>query len=165
MTTFLSNKIRKYLSWMGFTVVFVAYRRSDSTDIVGRLYDRLAKRFGIARVIRDVNSIPLGVNFRTYIEQMIPACSVLLVVIGPSWDRDRADSRRRTDDQEDLLRIEVACALKHGVRIIPVFVGGTQIPDRIALPPELSVLASLNGIALRSDPDFHADVDRLLAGL
>lgn len=44
--------------------IFISYRRSDSTDTVGRIYDRLSDSFGKESVFKDVDSIPLAVDFR-----------------------------------------------------------------------------------------------------
>jgi hypothetical protein len=38
--------------------IFISYRRADSASAAGRLYDRLAERYGRASVFKDVDSIP-----------------------------------------------------------------------------------------------------------
>jgi hypothetical protein len=43
--------------------IFISYRRQETGDLAGRLYDRLADRFGEARVFMDVDTIELGVDF------------------------------------------------------------------------------------------------------
>ena len=48
--------------------IFISYRRSDSIANTGRIYDYLERRFGRDRVFKDVDSIPLGVNFRTFLD-------------------------------------------------------------------------------------------------
>ena|SRR5215471_700038 len=40
---------------------FVSYPRQESAHLAGRLYDRLADRFGEGRVFIDVDAIELGV--------------------------------------------------------------------------------------------------------
>ncbi len=47
--------------------IFISYRRSDTPDAVGRIYDRLVSEFGKARVFKDVDSIPLGQDFRGHL--------------------------------------------------------------------------------------------------
>src|SRR6516164_758253 len=44
--------------------VFISYRRQESSGITGRLYDRLAGRFGDDQVFMDVDTIALGVDFK-----------------------------------------------------------------------------------------------------
>lgn len=48
--------------------VFVSYRREDSRHIVDRISDRLKSTLGPDSVFKDVDSIPLGVDFRQSIE-------------------------------------------------------------------------------------------------
>ena len=46
--------------------IFISYRRNDSADVTGRIYDRLVYGFGKETIFKDVDSIPFGVNFRSY---------------------------------------------------------------------------------------------------
>jgi hypothetical protein len=55
--------------------------------------------------------------------------------------------------------------LARGIPVIPVLVGNADIPSEADLPPSLSPLAFRQGIAVRPDPDFHHDMDRLTAAL
>jgi hypothetical protein len=65
--------------------VFISYRREDSADVTGRIYDRLAAEFERPNVFKDVDSMPLGVDFRKHIAQEVSRCGVLLAVIGRDW--------------------------------------------------------------------------------
>ncbi len=38
--------------------LFISYRRTDSKQIAGRIYDRLAPVFGKENIFKDVDSIP-----------------------------------------------------------------------------------------------------------
>jgi hypothetical protein len=40
------------------TKIFISYRRTDSQDVTGRIYDRLVAHFSQERVFKDVESIP-----------------------------------------------------------------------------------------------------------
>ena len=146
--------------------MFASYRRRDSADVTGRICDRLVANYGRSRIIRDVDSIPLGVDFRDYIEHVIPYCRAVLAIIGPDWHIDPvADGRRYFEDPKDMVGFELACALRHRVRVIPVLVGAMSMPRPETLPEALRPIAGLHGIEVRRDPDFHRDVDRLIAGL
>ena len=72
---------------------------------------------------------------------------------------------RRLDDARDLARIEIASALARGIPVVPVLVGGAVMPTGEELPDEIQGLAYRNGISVRPDPDFHKDLDRLIAGI
>ena len=44
--------------------IFISYRREDSQELAGRLFDRLAQRFGKDRVFRDIDAIDPGAKLR-----------------------------------------------------------------------------------------------------
>jgi hypothetical protein len=43
--------------------IFIPYRREDSADICGRIYDYLVARYGKPAVFKDVDGIPYGADF------------------------------------------------------------------------------------------------------
>jgi hypothetical protein len=73
--------------------------------------------------------------------------------------------KRRIDDARDFVRIEMEAALKRDIPVVPVLVQGSSIPAVDDLPELLQSLAYRNGIPVRSDPDFHGDMDRLIQGI
>lgn len=157
-----SLKLRRLL---GRKPVFFCWRRDDCADIAGRIYDRLRTDLGKRGVIRDLDSIPLGADFPTYIKAAIPCCRAVVAVIGPQWFRFPGGTGPGLNALDDYVRLEIATALARGVRIIPVLVGGTPAPQERYLPAELRGLAHRHGLRVRNDPDFHGDVDRLVAQL
>jgi hypothetical protein len=50
--------------------IFISYRRDDSADVTGRIYDRLVQESGKKKVFKDVDSIPLGIDFKSYLAEM-----------------------------------------------------------------------------------------------
>lgn len=145
---------------------FISYRRSDSADIVGRIYDRLAEDFGEEPIFKDVDDIPLGVDFKEYLDQKVSECTVLLAVIGDRWVNANDDSgKKRLDDPNDFVRIEIEAALARDIPVIPLLVRGASMPAAADLPPSLQKLVYKNGIPIRPDPDFHHDMDRLISAL
>ncbi len=146
--------------------VFLSYRREDSADVVGRIYDRLVQRFGAPQVFKDVDSVRLGVDFRQHLRGAVADCSVLLAVIGPGWrGAQPAGGGSRLDSDRDYVRIELEAALGREIPVIPLLVRGAEIPSEEQLPTVLAPLAYRNGLAIRSDPDFHRDMDRLVGAL
>lgn len=142
--------------------IFLSYRRTDSPYVSGRIYDRLAQHFGPEKVFKDVDSIPLGIDFKEHLDRMVTKCEVLLVVIGEKWVTAKSENgQRRLDDPNDFVRIEISSALKRDIPIIPLLVQGAIIPTIDELPLEIGKLSFRNGIFIRSDPDFHKDMDRL----
>jgi LysM repeat protein len=146
--------------------IFISYRRSDSADIVGRIYDRLIDEFGRNPIFKDVDSIPFGVDFKEYLDKRVGECKVLLAVIGDRWvDANDATGKKRLEDSGDFVRLEIESALERGIPVIPLLVRGAQMPSEEHLPPSLKKLAYRNGIQIRSDPDFHNDMNRLITAL
>lgn len=147
---------------IGFKI-FLSYRRSDSNDVTGRIYDRLEDAFGREMIFKDVDSIPLGVNFADFLKTTLDECNVVLAIIGPTW-LSCTDSQgyRRLDDPGDFVRLEVETALKRKVRVIPLLVSGASMPGDEELPNSLKSLIFQNAMSVRPDPDFHRDMDRLI---
>jgi formylglycine-generating enzyme required for sulfatase activity len=142
--------------------VFISYRRDDSADAAGRIYDRLVQCFGRDNVFKDVDDIPPGVDFRAVISEAVGRCQVLLAVIGRDWLEIVGPSgKRRLDDPRDFVRLEIEAALSRGILVIPVLVGRAGMPGEERLPESLRPLAFRNAVEVRRDPDFHHDVDRL----
>ena len=143
--------------------ILISYRREDSADVTGRIYDRLIQQFGQEAVFKDVDSIPLGVDFRIYLDEQVAKCDVFLAVIGRDWMRAGGrKGKSRLDDPRDFVRLEIESALKRQILVIPVLVGGASIPVAERLPASVQDLSYRNGIAVRPDPDFHRDMDRLI---
>src|SRR5579885_1189503 len=146
--------------------IFISYRRSDSAATVGRIYDRLVAHFGPAQIFKDVDSIPVGADFHSYIDGVIARSAVALVIIGPQWtDAQDAAGRKRLFDPADVVRQEVEAALRRGVVVIPVLVEGAIMPGAGQVPPSLADLTGRNGVQIRYDPDFDGDMRRLVAVL
>ena len=143
--------------------ILISYRREDSADVTGRIYDRLIQRFGQGAVFKDVDSIPLGVDFRIYLDEQVAKCEVFLAVIGRDWMKNLGSTEKtRLDDPRDFVRIEIESALKRQISVIPVLVGGASIPAAEQLPASIQDLSYRHGIVVRIDPDFHRDMDRLI---
>lgn len=146
--------------------IFISYRRSDSADITGRIYDRLVDEYGRAFIFKDVDSIPLGTDFREYLDRKVSECNSLLAIIGDRWLDAKDDAgKRRLDDPEDFVRVEIESALERGIPVIPLLVRGAKMPAEGDLPGSLRKLVYKNGIPIRPDPDFHRDMDRLISAL
>jgi hypothetical protein len=146
--------------------LFISYRRDDSADICGRLDDKLAARFGREHVFKDVDSIPLGVDFRQILRDAVGQCGAMLVVIGRLWiDARDASGQRRLETHNDFVRIEVEDGLARGIPVIPVLVQGAAMPREDQLPATLAPLAYRNGLEVRGDPHFHRDADQLIEQL
>ena len=120
------------------SLLFISYRRDDTRDIAGRIGDRLVQKFGREDVTIDVDSIPLGMDFRVYLQQKVQECTAMLVIIGKQWLKIADDQgRRRLDDPKDWVRIEIEAALIQEKLVVPLFVQGASMPHANELPESL----------------------------
>lgn len=143
--------------------IFINYRRDDSLATAGRMHDRLSKDFGRKSLFMDVDHIPAGVDFLSYLNAQVAQCDVFLAVIGPLWlDARDETGNRRLDNPEDFVVIEIAAALARDIRVIPVLVDGARMPSAQALPDGLKNLARRNAVELRNS-QFGRDADVLSA--
>jgi TonB family protein len=145
--------------------VFINYRREDTAPYAGRLYDRLTAHFGEGQVFIDIDQIEPGEDFVEAINRKVGTCDIAIVAIGPNWLRATdASGKRRLDDEEDFVRMEIVAALQRKIRVIPVLVGGARMPGRHDLPEALAPLSRRNAIEL-SETRFHADVNQLIEAI
>ncbi|NQT16481.1 MAG: TIR domain-containing protein, partial [Planctomycetes bacterium] len=143
--------------------VFLSYRRDDSQAITDRIYDRLVVRFSEENVFKDVDNVLLGRDFRKQIDDAVRKSDVVLAVIGPNWvNAADAYGRRRLEKPGDCVRVELETALRRQCPTIPVTVLGGDIPQPEELPESLADLPYQGGLAIRNDPDFKSDMDRLI---
>jgi hypothetical protein len=143
--------------------IFVSYRRRETSGTAGRLADQLGRHFGTGRVFIDVDSIEPGVDFTETIVGAVGACKVLLAVIGPGWlTATDEQGRRRLDDPEDIVRLEIETAIAGRVRVIPVLVENAVMPRRQELPETLGALTRRNAFVIRHE-SFRHDAERLIA--
>jgi hypothetical protein len=141
--------------------IFVNYRRSDAKGFAGRLEDSLTRHFGSERVFRDVTGIDYGQDFEEVILQRIEEACATIVVIGETWlDATDEHGNSRLFDEQDYVAREIEAALRGGILVIPVLIGGATMPRKEELPEKLTDLAYRNAITI-SDERWSADVERL----
>ena len=118
--------------------------------MAGRLFDRLSERFGESNVFMDVDSIEPGIDFSQAIERAVQKCDVLLALIGRAWlSATDEHGRRRLDDPDDLVVLEIKSALERDIRVIPLLIDGAAAPSHDDLPEGLAPLARRNAIPTR----------------
>jgi formylglycine-generating enzyme required for sulfatase activity len=144
--------------------IAISYRREDSAAITGRIFDRLTAQYGGDSVFRDIDNIPLGVDFREHIDAMLAETDITLVIIGKRW-LGPGRGRRRINDPADPVRIEVETALRIGKPVIPILVEGSGMPKVDQLPDTLKDLIYRNGLDVDSGRDFDQHVERLIRNI
>ena len=145
--------------------IFISYRRADSAGYAGRIYDRLTAHFGEDAVFMDVDTIEAGLDFVEVLQNAVQSCDVLVALIGRSWLNIKDETgKRRLDNPEDFVRIEIAAALDRDIRVIPVLVDGVPMPRSTELPDNLKPLARRNALQVNHH-SFNADAHRLISQL
>lgn len=142
--------------------IFISYRRDETAYPAGWLYDRLTGQYGSAQVFKDIDSIKLGDDFVHVITSAVASCDVLLALIGARWTTVTDEQgRRRIDDPEDFVRLEIEAAISRDVRVIPILIDGARMPRADELPASLVALSRRQALEL-SPSRFEYDTGRLL---
>jgi len=146
--------------------IFISYRREDSQHVAGRLFDRLTAEFGHGNVFKDVDSIPLGDDFREHLQNAVGICNVMFVLIGDKWTAIR-DSKGalRLHNPNDFVRLELEAALNRKIPVVPILIGDVQMPGIEELPEPLQKIHFRQATRLRPDPDFDTDISRIVRSL
>lgn len=128
--------------------IFISYRRSASSGHAGRLYDRLVKEYGDHNVFLDVEQIPIGETFSSYLLAKIDESDVFLLMLGEG-------TLDRVVNEDDWVRREIAYALSHDhVVVVPVLQDGFKIPPPETLPADIQGITARNAAFL-----FHQMFD------
>jgi hypothetical protein len=146
--------------------IFISYRRRDSGYLVDDLKEKLKENFGPNNVFYDIDSVPLGVDFRKYIGDAVGQCDVLLVIIGDQWAGPTdSPGKRRIDDPTDSVRIEIESALKRNIPVIPVLMDEATMASLADLPASIESIAFRNATEIRSGRDRRQHIEQLIEGL
>jgi TIR domain len=150
--------------------IFISYRRTDDPYATHHLRDRLAAHFGAESVFMDVDSIPVGVDFVDHLQGEVQKCSCFVVVIGERWLEARFEEgankgKRRLDDENDYVRVEIEAALARGIPVVPVLVGRAFMPGAQELPETLQKLARKNAAEVRAGRDMETQTMRLIRAI
>lgn len=111
-----------------------------------------------------MTSLPPGFDFKPILDEEVSQCDVMLVLMGHDWSNAR--NRKRLQNDQDFVRFEIETALKRNTPVVPVWVGRrTSMPDKTDLPASLHDLISRQARQAHPDPDFHTDMDKLIADI
>jgi hypothetical protein len=136
--------------------VFISYRREDLRD-AELLKEYFAIQFEEGNVFLDVEGIPAGAKFSEDIADSIRDCDVLVALIGRSWIEL---IQKNAIEEVDHVRNEIALALKLDKMVVPVCIGGAQIPDAQQMHWQVRPMMAHNARVL-SDPLKGAEMKRL----
>jgi nudix-type nucleoside diphosphatase (YffH/AdpP family) len=145
--------------------IAISYRRSDSADVTGRIFDRLVQKYGKDSVFRDIDNIPFGIDFREVVNNALQNTDALIAIVGPDWRGSRSHGSPRINDENDFVRIEVKTALKRNIPVIPVLVGGAAFPEPADLPDSMRDFSFRNAANVDSGRNFDTDIERLMRSM
>jgi hypothetical protein len=139
--------------------IFISYRWRDAPaarrrggSFIERLEERLGAKWGSKKVFRDTRKIRYGDAIRREVFEYASRADVLFAVIGKNW---LELLRNRDPSSDDLLRFEIATALRRGIRVVPLFVGFPSIPElRQKLPADMAELGGRKGILVKNKEDW-----------
>lgn len=147
------------------STVFVSYRRGDSEGQARALKNDLVELIGKTSVFMDVDNIAPGQDFRHVLHERLESCDLLLALIGPGWlDAKDGEGNRRLENATDLVRLEIAAALKRNIPVIPVLLQGVQVPSPERLPEDIRELAYRHAFGL-GHSTWESDVREMVRRL
>jgi pterin-4a-carbinolamine dehydratase len=146
-------------------LVFISYRRADSSAASRWLAQTIARTFGATRVFIDTESIRMGDDWPARIDRALASATILIPIIGSNWLKIADDNgRRRLDKPDDWVCNEIGHALRAKLSIIPLLLSGTPMPKRDALPEAIANLARFQGVEIR-DTRWESDLANVLDSL
>ena len=148
------------------TAIFISYRRQDTKQIAFRIFEKLEAGLGAGSAFIDMDRIPFGVDFHTYLDEAVARARIVLVLIGPGWAEAKDEAGlRRLDNPNDFVRVEVESALKRNIPMGAVLIDGAPMPRAEQLPESMRAFLRFNAAPVDAGRDFHPHMDRLIADL
>lgn len=128
--------------------VFISYRRVGGEQTAKIVKDELTKRG--YNVFFDLESLRSG-NFNTKLYSVIEKSKDFILILAP-------ESLDRCTDEDDWVRLEIECALKNDINIVPILLKGFSFPKE--LPESINDIRYKSGIEASSE-FFDAFIDKL----
>jgi TIR domain len=145
--------------------VFISYRREDTADAAGRVYDRLSAWLSKSNVFFDVSTIRGGEDFEKKISSEIGRSDTALIFIGSKWlEPVQPTGESRIWEADDHVRGEVRAALARPILVLPVLVAGARMPDPKLLPEDIRGITTKNALPLRHE-SFDDDTENIVRAL
>jgi hypothetical protein len=144
--------------------IFISYRRAGELGFVRSLTESLSSVYGKENVFRDVSGLRSGDEFERRIFSELSEATVVIAVIGIDWVGRRRFGKPRICSDNDWVRREIEHALASDTPVIPVLVGGAELPASKQLPAALRGLLSVHARRIRDD-SWENDCEELTADI
>lgn len=146
------------------TKIFLCYRSGDDAYAAALLDEKLSDSVGRENVFRASRSVAPGESYSEAIMTALEDCDTVLVIIGTTWQEHIAKNDPATRNQDDWVRTEIATALRHGKRVIPLLLSRAQRLTAANLPPDISDLAYKQYLKFEHR-NVDMDLARIMAAL
>ena len=145
--------------------IFISYRRADSDVAAGRLADDLSRTFGPDTIFRDIERLEPGEDYVKALDRALDTCVAVIAVIGPRWLTITDEKgNRRLADPNDWVHVEIHRALERQIRVIPVLLPGTIMPQEGEMPQDIKELPTHQAFEL-SDRHWKQELEILVGAL
>jgi TIR domain len=142
--------------------IFLSYRRDDAAHFAGRLVDSISRGLPGVKMFIDVDSISPGADFVKVMQEQLASCHAMILVIGPRWLGQ--GGRRRLDNPDDFVRLEIEAAINRKIPIVPVLVDGAAMPREDEIPASLHSITRRNYVRIDHE-NYSAVAPRLVSQL
>lgn len=113
----------------------------------------------------DIGDLLLGEDFVEALRRQVSECEALIVLIGPQWLSVADDTgKRRLDDPSDFVRLEIEAALQRNIKVVPVLIDKTLMPQASDLPETIAALSRRHGLRLTHE-GFRGEIPKLVNAL
>lgn len=113
----------------------------------------------------DVDTFPVGADFRKSIGTALSDCDIVLAIIGEKWHGFQESGSPRIFHTGDTVRVEIETAMADGLPVVPVLLGKTAMPSKDSLPDTLRDFAYRHGLRVDPGEDFQIHMERLIRRL
>jgi hypothetical protein len=101
---------------------------------------------------QDLQKNVPGTDYIKATDRELVVCDAVLVLIGLRWlGANQQTGKPRLFDPADLVRDEVATAFRFDRLVVPVLLGGAEMPKAGELPDDVKHLCSLHAIRLTEE--------------
>lgn len=132
--------------------IFINYRRNDAQHAAVAIASTLKYSFVEGEIFIDRSSIEGGEIWPVVIRDAVEQADVMVSVIGKSWLKTADEyGRRKIDDPNDWVRLELIRAFERGIPVIPVLLEEVEMPVKEAIDNALVGLCSAQAQRIRTD--------------
>ncbi len=140
--------------------IFINYRRQDRPELVKKIRDQLAIRYGEENVFMDLNT-PNFTRFLDHFKEIIKQSDVLIAFIGPRWPELLEDKGKINEPDILVIELEQALGQTHTM-VATVCLDGGDIPSKESLPDGIQEMLEFQIPRFRNGEDIEKIVQTIV---